>query len=187
MKIGYQIWMKKNLDIDRFKNGDKIPMAKTAEEWQRAAERKQPAWCYYNDDVTNGEIYGKLYNWYAVNDLRGICPEGWHIASDNEWLLLTNYLGGLNTAGGKLKATKTNHWQVPNVGATNISGFSALPGGYRDFDGSFYFIGYKGFFWSSTKNNDEYAWGRTLNNSNAGVNRYYYEMSLGASIRCLKD
>jgi uncharacterized protein (TIGR02145 family) len=187
MKIGYQTWMNKNLAIDRFKNGDIIPMAKTAEEWQIAAERKQPAWCYYNDDVTNGEIYGKLYNWYAVNDLRGICPEGWHIASDNEWMLLTNYLGGINTAGGKLKATKTNYWQVPNVGATNISSFSALPGGYRDFDGGFYLRGYQGFFWSHTKNNSEYAWGRTIFNNNAGVNRYYYEMSLGASIRCLKD
>jgi uncharacterized protein (TIGR02145 family) len=184
---GYQIWMDKNLDIDRFKNGDIIPMAKTAEEWQSAAERKQPAWCYYNDDEAKGEIYGKLYNWYAVNDLRGVCPEGWHIASDNEWMLLTNYLGGIKKAGGKLKATKTNYWQAPNVGATNISGFSALPGGYRDFDGSFYLRGYQGFFWSHTKNNSEYAWGRTIFNNNAGVNRYYYEMSLGASIRCLRD
>jgi uncharacterized protein (TIGR02145 family) len=187
LTIGYQTWMNKNLAIDRFKNGDIIPMAKTDEEWQSAAEGKQPAWCYYNDDVTNGEIYGKLYNWYAVNDLRGICPEGWHVASDKEWVLLTNYFGGINTAGGKLKATKTNYWQAPNVGATNIRGFSALPGGYRDFDGGFYLGGYQGFFWSHTKNNDEYAWGRTMYNSNAGVNRYYYEMSLGASIRCLKD
>ena len=185
--IGYQTWMNKNLAIDRFKNGDIIPMAKTAEEWQRAAERKQPAWCYYNDDEAKGEIYGKLYNWYAVNDSRGICPESWHVASDNEWMLLTNYFSGINTAGGKLKASKTNYWQAPNVGATNIRGFSALPGGYRDFDGSFYLIGYQSFFWSNTKNNDEYAWGRTMYNSNAGVNRYYYEMSLGASIRCLKD
>jgi len=186
-KIGYQTWMNKNLAIDRFKNGDIIPMAKTDEEWQRAAERKQPAWCYYNNDVSNGEIYGKLYNWYAVNDSRGICPESWHVPSDNEWMLLTNYFSGINTAGGKLKETKKNYWQAPNVGATNIKGFSALPGGYRDFDGSFYLIGYQGFFWSHTKNNDEYAWGRTMYNSNAGVNRYYYEMSLGASIRCLKD
>jgi uncharacterized protein (TIGR02145 family) len=186
-KIGYQTWMNKNLAIDRFKNGDIIPMAKTDEEWQSAAEGKQPAWCYYNDDEAKGEIYGKLYNWYAVNDLRGICPEGWHVASDKEWVLLTNYFGGTNTAGGKLKATKTNYWQAPNVGATNIRGFSALPGGYRDFDGGYYLGGYQGFFWSHTKNNDEYAWGRTMYNSNAGVNRYYYEMSLGASIRCLKD
>jgi len=102
-------------------------------------------------------------------------------------VLLTNYFGGINIAGGKLKATKTNYWQAPNEGATDIRGFSALPGGYRNIDGGFYFVGYQGFFWSHTKNNDEQAWGRTMYNNNAGADRFYSDMSLGASIRCLKD
>jgi uncharacterized protein (TIGR02145 family) len=105
VKIGRHVWMAENLNVDKFRNGDPIPQAKTLEEWDSAREKKQPAWCYYNNEPANGMKYGKLYNWYAVNDERGLAPEGWHIPSDAEWTILTNFLGGEKVAGKKLKST----------------------------------------------------------------------------------
>jgi uncharacterized protein (TIGR02145 family) len=102
--IGTQVWMTKNLDVDHFRNGDAIPQAKTDEEWKRAGENKQPAWCYYNNDPANGVKYGKLYNWYAVNDQRGLAPAGYHVPSDEEWTILSDYLGGSDIAGKKMKS-----------------------------------------------------------------------------------
>jgi uncharacterized protein (TIGR02145 family) len=102
--IGTQVWMTKNLDVDHFRNGDPIPQAKTDEEWKRAGENKQPAWCYYDNDPANGVKYGKLYNWYAVNDQRGLAPGGYHVPSDEEWTVLTDYLGGSDIAGKKMKS-----------------------------------------------------------------------------------
>lgn len=104
VKIGTQIWMTENLNVSTFRNGDAIPEAKTNEEWEQAGQNKQPAWCYYNNDPKNGAKYGKLYNWFAVNDSRGLAPEGWHIPTDYEWTVLTDYLGGGEFAGGKLKS-----------------------------------------------------------------------------------
>ena len=138
IKIGTQIWMSENLNISHFRNGDIIPEAKTAEEWKEARIKKQPAWCYYNNNLENGEIYGKLYNWYAVNDKRGLAPVGFHVPSDDEWTALSDYLGGEDIAGGKLKSTIG--WN--NNSATNSSGFSALPGGYRYSNEAFNYIGY---------------------------------------------
>jgi len=151
VKIGDQEWQMKNLDVDRFRNGDMIPQARTNEEWNSAGKKGKPVWCYNSNDPENGRIYGKLYNWHAVNDARGLAPKGWHIPSDNEWTTLTNYLGGLEVAGGKMKATGTAYWNSPNEGATNESGFSVLPGGYRYFDGSFNFIRNNAFFWSAAE------------------------------------
>ena len=102
--IGTQVWMTKNLDVATFRNGDPIPEAKTAEEWEKAGENKQPAWCYYDNDPANGAKYGKLYNWYAVNDSRGLAPVGYHIPSDAEWTKLTDFLGGESVAGTKMKS-----------------------------------------------------------------------------------
>ena len=104
VQIGTQVWMTKNLDVSTFRNGDPIPEAKTDEEWEKAGENKQPAWCYYNNDPGNGEKYGKLYNWYAVNDSRGLAPVGYHIPSDAEWTILTDFLGGEDAAGNKMKS-----------------------------------------------------------------------------------
>ena len=101
--IGTQVWMTKNLDVSTFRNGDPIPEAKTDEEWKKAGENKQPAWCYYNNYPANGAKYGKLYNWYAVNDSRGLAPIGYHIPSDAEWTKLTDFLGG-EVAGTKMKS-----------------------------------------------------------------------------------
>ncbi|MBM3401498.1 MAG: hypothetical protein FJY21_04145 [Bacteroidetes bacterium] len=127
--IGNQVWMTKNLDLDKFRNGDPIQEAKTNEEWKKAGENKQPAWCYYNNDPANGTKYGKLYNWYAVTDPRGLAPKGWHIPTDMEWTILIDYLGGPDVAGGKMKSTGSEYWKSPNREASNESGFSGLPGG----------------------------------------------------------
>ena len=108
--IGTQVWMTKNLDVATFRNGDPIPQAKTSdEEWDKAyVDAEQPAWCYFDNLPRNGEKYGKLYNWYAVNDPRGLAPEGWHVPSDAEWTQLTDYLGGREKAGAKMKSE--NGW-----------------------------------------------------------------------------
>lgn len=132
-----QEWMPENLNVDKFRNGDEIPEIRDAAAWEAAGESKQPAWCYYENDPTNGEKYGKLYNWYAVADPRGLCPSGWHVPSDAEWTALTDYLGGNELAGMKMKST--NGWE-PYEGKSgngnNESGFSGLPGGYR------YYLGF---------------------------------------------
>jgi uncharacterized protein (TIGR02145 family) len=185
--ISDQEWQMKNLDVDRFRNGEPIPHALTAEEWKAAGEREEPAWCYYNNDVENGEIYGKLYNWYAVNDSRGLAPEGWHIPTDDEWTTLTDYLGGEEFAGDKMKTIGTSYWAIPNNEASNESGFSALPGGYRNFDSSFNNIFTNAFFWSATEIHDNYPCYRYLYNNYSTVSRSYDKMSVGASVRCLRD
>ena len=187
IKIGTQIWMAENLNVSQFRNGDIIPEVKTNEEWKEAGINKQPAWCYYDNNPENGKIYGKLYNWHAVNDIRGLAPEGWHIPTDDELTTLINYLGGENVAGGKLKEIGTTHWQSPNTGATNESGFSALRGGYRYFNGSFYYIGYYGNWWSSSELSAADAWYRFLFYYYSNVFRYYYSKEYGFSVRCVKN
>ena len=112
IKIGNQEWMKMNLNVVTFRNGDTIPLAKTNEEWENAGENGQPAWCYYENNAQNGEKYGKLYNWYAVNDPRGLAPSGWHVASDKEWKVLTDFIGGEKMTGKKLKSK--NGWNDYN-------------------------------------------------------------------------
>lgn len=152
VKIGNQVWMAENLNVDLFRNGDPISEVKSNEEWERARKRGKPAWCYYNNNPKSGKKYGKLYNWYAVSDLRGLAPEGWHIPNREEWVSLFDYLGGKEVAGGKLKEAGTTNWHSPNKGATNESGFSALPGGYRLGDnGIFGLIGDSSQFWSATE------------------------------------
>jgi uncharacterized protein (TIGR02145 family) len=187
VSIGSQVWQTKNLNVDRFRNGDLIPEARTKEAWKEAGERGEPAWCYYENNASNGIIYGKLYNWHAVKDARRICALGWHIPSDREWTTLTDYLGGEDLEGYKMKATGTAYWQTPNNGATNESGFSALPGGYRDSFDSFSKIRLTAFFWSATENDIAFAWNRYLDNSIGNVNKGSNFKSVGASVRCLRD
>jgi len=182
--IGTQVWMTKNLDVSTFRNGDPIPQAKTDEEWKKAGENKQPAWCYYNNDPANGAKYGKLYNWYAVNDSRGLAPVGYHIPSDAEWTKLTDFLGGNEVAGTKMKST--DGWKG-NGNGTNESGFSGLPGGYRYFGGTFDDFGDYGYWWSSSENLTTNAWYRYLNYVNGYVSRYGYSKGRGFSVRCLRD
>jgi uncharacterized protein (TIGR02145 family) len=185
VKIGKQIWMAKNLDVTHFRNGDPIPEAKTDKEWVKAGKEKQPAWCYYNNDAENGKKYGKLYNWYAVKDSRGLAPSGYHIPTDKEWTQLSDYLGGKDIAGDKMKST--SGWE-DNGNGTNRSGFSGLPGGFRyNYDGTFGSVGNLGYWWSSTESSPTYAWSRNLYYNNGNAYRYLYSKRLGFSVRCLRD
>ena len=182
--IGTQVWSTKNLNVSTFRNGDPIPEAKTNEEWEKAGKNKQPAWCYYGIDPGNGAKYGKLYNWYAVSDPRGLAPTGWHIPSGKEWTILTDYLGGDSVAGAKMKS-KTG-WNG-NDSATNSSGFSGLPGGARNLVGAFFFIGENGIWWSSTEATGYDAWLRLLSYNYGFVLRTSLNKGGGFSVRCLRD
>ncbi len=185
--IGQQIWMTDNLNADKFRNGDIIPETRTIADWKRAGFNQQPAWCYYNNDSINKTKFGKLYNWYAVNDPRGLAPKGWHIPFDAEWTNLANNLGGINIAGGKLKSSGTLDWQSPNTNATNSSGFAGLPGGSRNFDGSINSLGRNGFWWTATQNDALSAWYWYLGFDFESVARYDYNKENGFSVRCIKD
>jgi uncharacterized protein (TIGR02145 family) len=185
---GNQEWMTENLNVDKFRNGDPIPEAKTDEEWEKAGDNREPAWCYYDNDPANGEKYGKLYNWYAVNDPRGLAPEGWHIPSDEQWDVLISYLGGEKGAGEKMKSTSGwNEYIDVNGNGTNSSGFSGLPGGSRGNDGVFYFVGGSGSWWSSTEDNSSSVWSRYINSNNGNVYRRSINKADGLSVRCLRD
>jgi uncharacterized protein (TIGR02145 family) len=180
-----QVWMLNNLDADRYRNGDPIPQVTDPSAW---AALTTGAWCYYNNDPANEAVYGKLYNWYAVNDPRGLAPAGFHIPTDAEWTTLsTTCLGGDATAGGAMKETGFTHWQSPNTSATNSSGFTGLPGGYRNSDGTFYVVSNYGYWWSSTESNPTDAWIRALFYTNGFIGRSDYNKTIGFSVRCIKD
>jgi uncharacterized protein (TIGR02145 family) len=181
--IGTQVWMAENLNVDKFRNGDPIPQATTDEAWIAAGENKQPAWCYYDNDPSKGTKYGKLYNWYAVNDPRGLAPNGYHIPTDAEWTKLSDYLGAADLAGTKMKSK--SGWEENN--GTNSSGFSGLPGGYRKYNEAFSYIGKGGYWWSSTQDDTDYAWYRDLDYGSGDVDRYYSRKDGGFSVRCLRD
>ena len=191
--IGTQVWMTKNLDVATFRNGDPIPQAKTNEEWIRADENKQPAWCYYDNDPANGAKYGKLYNWYAVNDKRGLASIGYHIPSDAEWTKLTDFLGGEFVAGKKMKSKSgwnkfsTRYIYARSGKGTNTSGFSGLPGGGRNHDGAFNYVGRAGYWWSSTEDLTASAWYRNLYYGNGKLTRFNSNKRNGFSVRCLRD
>ena len=182
--VGPQEWISKNLNVSTFANGDAIPEAKTAKEWKRAGEEKKPGWCYYNNDPANGRIYGKLYNWYAVNDPRGLAPKGWHIPSDAEWTALTDYLGGQNVAGLSMKSARG---RLENGNGNDHSGIAGLPGGGRGGNGSFYFIGKYGYWWSSSGSSADNAWGRAVGYGAGSVGRDGSNEEDGFSVRCLRD
>lgn len=181
--VGTQVWMGKNLNVDRFANGDPIPEARTDEEWKRAGDNKQPAWCYYNNDPAEGRTYGKLYNWYAVTDPRGLAPKGWHIPSNLAWEVIVSYLGEFK-AGLSMKST--SGW-LKNGNGNNDSGFSGLPGGYRKSVGSFENLGEAGYWWSSSNSSTtEDAWYRILYFM-PELSRGVIKRGSGFSVRCIKD
>jgi uncharacterized protein (TIGR02145 family) len=186
--IGRQVWMLENLNVSTFKNGVAIPAVQDQDAWCKAGDNKQPAWCYYDNDPKNGVKYGKLYNWYAVIDNNGLCPQGWHVPSDAEWDTLVAYLGGESVAGGKMKEVGTTSWNGPNIDATNTSLFTGLPGGLRYNDGSYIsYFGDAGSWWSSTEFNTYYAWFRFLYGYQGLANRADGNKKSGLSVRCLKD
>ncbi|MFA4851475.1 MAG: FISUMP domain-containing protein [Bacteroidales bacterium] len=183
--IGTQVWMKENLKVTHYSNGDAIPNISDNTSWSNLATGAR---CYYNNDsAVNAPVYGVLYNWYAVNDSRNIAPTGWHVPTDAEWTTLTTYLGGESVAGGKLKETDTTHWQSPNTGATNETGFTALPSSFRGDNGIFGYVGVYGYWWSSTEYNAIYAWFRDVHYNVSSVGRSYYDKEVGYSLRCMKN
>ena len=180
--IGNQIWMAKNLNISRYRNGDVIPQVQNASQWSTI---NYGAWCYYENNSANGPIYGKLYNLAAIKDPRELAPIGWHIPNDDEWTTLFLTLGGFSS-GGQLKST--NWWEAPNTGATNSSFFAALPGGKRDGDaGAFLAIGQQGNWWSSSTTfaGDGRYYRLFYNLSDIGGGSSYAQF--GYSVRCVKD
>jgi len=194
VQIGTQVWMKENLKTTKYNDGTAIPSVTDNNGWSNLATG---AYSDYNNTPANSTTYGRLYNWYAVdnnsatkvasNGGKNVCPTSWHVPSDAEWTTLTTFLGGEAVAGGKLKETGTTHWSSPNTGATNETGFTALPGGYRGNDGSYYFIGNYGYWWSSTEYSTSGAWYRYVFYSNSYVSKNLSYERNGFSVRCLRD
>ncbi len=183
--IGTQEWMAQNLRTTRYQNEDTIPNITNG--W---ANLSSGAYCWYDNDNSYEQPYGKLYNWYAVNDSRGLCPEGWHVPSgddlSSEWKTLIDFLGGLSVAGGPMKEAGTAHWNSPNPGATNASGFTGLPGGYRNFGGTFSDLGNFGYWWSSTESTAN-AWYCILRYLSEDALQSFFDKRVGYSVRCVKD
>jgi uncharacterized protein (TIGR02145 family) len=182
--IGSQVWMAENLKVTHYRNGDSIPNVTSVSAW---ANLKTGAYCEYNDDVSNIATYGRLYNWHAAVDSRNIAPAGWHVPTDAEWQTLVDYLGDSTVAGGKMKEVGATHWLSPNTGATNESGFTALPGGCRHFLGTYYSMRGYAIFWSSTEINSLGAWYRSLISSDSVIHRNCDYTRTGYSVRCVKD
>lgn len=182
--IGTQVWMVENLKTTHYRNGDTIPNVTDDTQWGTIIIG---AYCNYDHNPSNVTTYGRMYNWYAANESRNIAPAGWHVPTDEDWTLLINYLGGGSVAGGKLKESGTAHWNSPNTGATNETGFTALPGGDRGTNGVFESMGIDGKWWSSTEAPLDYAWRRFISYYYANVDRDYASKTAGFSIRCVKD
>ena len=185
--IGSQEWLGENLKVTHYNNGDVIPTGFSNTDWANLDDTETGAFAVYEDNPSYGEIYGNLYNWYAVDDDRGVCPEGWHVPSDYEWQMLVNQLGGSQVAGGPLKETGYEHWNSPNDGASNESGFTALPSGSRNSNSGYYLnIGYYSYFWSSTEDGSNSAWRRDLGYNDTYVYRDGNDKRLGFSVRCVR-
>ncbi len=182
--IGGQVWMADNLNVDRFRNGDPIPEARTEAEWKQAHDAKQPAWCHVNNDPATGALYGKLYNAYAVNDPRGLAPEGWHVSTDSEWTRLTNGLGGRQAAGGRLKSS--SGWSGNGNGQPG-SPFSGRPGALRYINGSFTPMGVSGNWWTASATPGK-AWIWSLYAGSLAAERSdNLILGVGCSVRCVRD
>ena len=177
--------MAQNLYSTHYQNNDPIDFILSVNEW---GELVTGAYCYFDSDPISLEQYGNLYNWHAVNDDRGVCPENWHIPTYDEWQQLIQNLGGVAIAGGKLKEEGTSHWYPPNLEASNESGFTGLPGGYRFLgNNEFYWLGIEGYFWSSTLNSTNYAWAMQLYYHSATAFMIGDHVNQGFSIRCIQD
>ena len=186
VKIGTQVWMAENLKTTKYQNGDLIET--TTSPTKDISEETTPKYQWaYDGNESNVATYGRLYTWYAVTDSRNVCPTGWHAPSDAEWTTLTTNLGGVSVAGGKLKETGITHWLSPNTGATNESGFTALPSGFRSYNGTYYDFGINGLLWSSTESFPATAYSRDIGLLRTNVGRNYSGKGDGLSVRCLRD
>jgi uncharacterized protein (TIGR02145 family) len=183
--IGTQCWFKENLNATTYLNGDAIPDVTDNTAWTNLTTG---AYCNYDNDANNANTYGRLYNWFAVNDSRKLCPVGSHVPTETEWVTLIDYVGGSSVAGGHLKEAGTAHWSSPNYKADNSSGFTALPGGNLLYNiGTFFGLGSNALFWNSTEYNASYARYRYLDYNTGGVIGQYIGKTYGFSVRCIKD
>jgi uncharacterized protein (TIGR02145 family) len=183
IKIGTQVWMTENLKTTKYNDGTDIPLVTDETAWSNLTT---PGYCLYANNIDNFATYGVLYNWHTVNT--GIlCPTDWHVPSDAEWSVLISYLGGGSVAGGKLKEAGTAHWVTPNAGATNESGFTALPGGYRSYIGTFHYIGEYGVWWSATESNSDIGCNWAMYNFSSIVDYGTPSKLYGFSVRCVRD
>lgn len=186
-KICNQTWMAKNLEVSKYKNGDPIPQVQDPIIWETLTTG---AWCYYGGNGDFGSVYGKLYNWYAVNDPRGLAPDGWHIPTDVEWTSLSNCLGGEAVAGGKLKNTESRYWFQVSIASSNSSGFSGLPGGYfnnNGFDFLFEENTFRGYWWTGTPIDAGNAKAYYVDSQNEALANSSYLKKIGMSVRCVKN
>jgi uncharacterized protein (TIGR02145 family) len=193
--IGTQVWMAENLRTTKYRDGSNIPVitdnAQWANNWNNKTTLPMMGW-YKNEQKTYSDNkFGALYNWYAINPAtngnKNVCPTGWHVPTDAEWVILTNFFGGASVAGGKMKSTGTQHWLSPNADATNSSGWSGLPGGNRNCLGAFFGVSEYGFWWTSTESDNDGAWLRSLYYSYGDLNRSGDCKNYGFSVRCIKD
>ncbi|HPG41220.1 MAG TPA: FISUMP domain-containing protein [bacterium] len=185
IKIGNQLWMAEDLRVTHYRNGEPIPNVTDNSQWDYLTSG---AYCYYADDSSYATTYGALYNWYAVNDTRNLAPTGWHVPTDREWQTLVDYLGGDDVAGGKLKETGTEHWESPNEGATNASGFTSRPGGGCRSNGrDFCLMGYVAIYWSATDDGTYYALSLELAYNDSHMSYFSDNKQNGFSIRLVLD
>jgi uncharacterized protein (TIGR02145 family) len=183
VKIGNQWWIAENLKVTHYRNGDSIVLVTDGGTWKGLSTG---AYCNFDNQESRAVTYGRLYNWYAVDDSRNIAPESWHVPTDAEWQTLIDFLGGYLVAGGRMKETGITHWLEPD-GATNQSGFSALPGGWRDDFANFENSGSHAFFWSSTAQYISHAWIRYLYYYDSYIRRESFNKRFGFSVRCVRD
>ena len=191
VKIGTQVWMAENLKTSKYSDGSTIPKITDDTEWQN---NTTGALTYYNNDAANNLKYGKLYNWFAVSSItngnKNLCPTGWHVPTDAEWTVLKDYLGGENIAGGKMKEVSTTNWNRSSTDEANTSLFTGLPGGFRNSNGDYYYIGSTGYWWSSTvpdtPDTQSGVYCYLDSSSNASTIFDDYKIA-GLSVRCLRD
>jgi uncharacterized protein (TIGR02145 family) len=183
IKIGNQTWMAENLKTTKYNDGTAIPLITDSIAWVALTT---PAYCWYNNDSANKNTYGALYNGYTVSTGK-LCPSGWHVSTDVEWSTLVDFLGGESVSGGKLKEFGATHWSSPNSGATNETGFTALPGGSRYINGLFFTIKNLGYWWTSTESKTLNGWYRSMYYRNSAVSRSYNNSTNGFSVRCVRD
>ncbi len=181
--IGKQVWMAENLKTTKLNDGSGIPLVTEYDSWLKM---KFPAYCWYENDSSNKYEWGAFYNWYTVNTNK-LCPTGWHVPTYEDWQTLKNNSKLPGNAGGELKEAGTSHWKTPNTGANNSSGFDALPGGYRSYNGTFNYIRIAGYWWSSSKASDEHVYFMNLQYKSGLMNIYYSEKQNGFCVRCLKN
>lgn len=187
--IGTQKWLRENLLVTKYRNGEAIPKVTLDAQWKVVTTG---AYCTYDNLAANFTTYGALYNFQALADARGLCPTGWHVPSVAEWTQLSTFLGGSSSAGGPMKSTGTIEqgtglWYSPNTGATNSSGFTGIPGGYRINYGTYYSIGNVGYFWSSSDTASLNGWNYVLDANNGELLRNFNLKNNGFSVRCCKD